>query len=147
MIKKSEKFEKKSKQTKIFYRCNKVTQRKKLQCSTGPMILCLAYSQAVEIHKTLCAQDHIPRVYYVSSDARAQIDLMFHVTKSLTSQAILENLYKVNDKIKLSNSLNNEDKPLILIVGSSDFNRVFHPIGLACCSRETQLVNFKNVLI
>jgi len=26
----------------------------------------------------------------------------------------------------------------ILIVGASDFDRVFHPIGLACCSREAQ---------
>jgi len=26
----------------------------------------------------------------------------------------------------------------ILIVGSSDFNRVFHPIALACCTREAQ---------
>lgn len=26
----------------------------------------------------------------------------------------------------------------ILIVGSSDHNRVFHPIGLAICSREAQ---------
>ena len=24
----------------------------------------------------------------------------------------------------------------ILIIGSSDFNRELHPIGLACCSRE-----------
>ena len=28
----------------------------------------------------------------------------------------------------------------ILIVGSSNFDRVFHPVGLACCSREAQLI-------
>ena len=36
-------------------------------------------------------------------------------------------------------------KNLILIVGSYDFNRVFHPIGLACCSREAQYECFMKI--
>ena len=43
------KFEKKSNQTKIFYRCNKVKQRNKIQCSTGLVIIYLADSLEVEI--------------------------------------------------------------------------------------------------
>ena len=58
--KKGAKFEKKTKQWKHFYRCNKVTQQNKVQCCAGLCLVLLANSQEVEVHKTLCAHDHIP---------------------------------------------------------------------------------------
>ena len=95
------KFEKKSNQTNIFYWCNKVKQRSKIQWSTGLVIICLADSLEVEIQRTLCVHDHISRIHSVSLEAKAQIEQMFPITNILTPQAILENLEKFNKKIKL----------------------------------------------
>ena len=57
-------------QTKHIYRCNKVTQRSEKQCSTGVVLVLMAESQEVEMHRTLCAHDHIARVFSTSSRRR-----------------------------------------------------------------------------
>ena len=53
-------------QTKIFYRCKKVSQRNPIQCSTSALLILKSENQEVEIHKILCAHDHKPRIFSVS---------------------------------------------------------------------------------
>ena len=83
---------KKTEEKKLFYQCNKVTQRCKVQCSTGAVLILSAESQEVELHKTFCAHDHIPRKFSVSIETRAENDSIFLVTKNFLPIGILENL-------------------------------------------------------
>ena len=55
------KVEKRSKSTKHFYRCSKVKQRDKKQCSAGCIIVLPVDKTTVEVHRTLCAHDHITK--------------------------------------------------------------------------------------
>ena len=48
---------KKTQESKIFFRCNKVVQRNPIQCSTGLVLILKANSQEVEVHRTLCAHE------------------------------------------------------------------------------------------
>ena len=97
--------------TKHYYRCNKVKQRSPRQCSTGLVLILKAESQEVELHRTLCAHDHIEKVVSVSQETRHEINKMFAVTVSLTPNNILENLNKINDDIVKEN----QQKPLLQI--------------------------------
>jgi len=92
-----QKLEKKTQSKKIFYRCNKVTTRNKKQCSTGIVIILPSTNTTAEVHRTLCAHDHIPRQFSVSLEARTEIDKMFTVTTQLTPANILLNLQTIND--------------------------------------------------
>ena len=94
---KAKKYEKKTKTKKIFYRCNKVLQRAKIQCSTGLVIIFPPDKTTVEIHRTMCAHDHNPRKFAVSLDARDRIAAMFKITQLLTPSTILLNLQSAND--------------------------------------------------
>ena len=85
--------------TKQYYRCNKVKQRCPRQCSTGLVLILKAESQEVELHRTLCAHDHIEKVVSVSQETRDEINKMFPVTVPLTPNRILENLNNINDDI------------------------------------------------
>ena len=60
---KCKKEEKKTGQTKIFYRCKKMTQLNPIQCSTGALLILKSKSHEVEIHKTLSAHYNIPRIF------------------------------------------------------------------------------------
>ena len=94
---KGKKYEKKSKTQKIFYRCNKVLQRSKKQCSAGLVIILPPDKTTVEIHRTMCAHDHNPRIFSVNFDVRERIEKMYQVTKILTPATILLNLQAAND--------------------------------------------------
>ena len=96
---------------KHYYRCNKVKQRSPRQCSTGLVLILKAESQEVELHRTLCAHDHIEKVVSVSQETRDEINKMFAVTASLTPNRILENLNNINDDIVKEN----KQKPLLQI--------------------------------
>ena len=92
--------------TKQYYRCNKVKQRCPRQCSTGLVLILKAESQEVELHRTLCAHDHIEKVVSVSLETRDEINKMFAVTVSITPNKILENLKNINDDIVKENKQN-----------------------------------------
>ena len=68
-------------------------------------------SQEVELHRTLCAHDHIEKVVSVSQETRDEINKMFAVTASLTPNNILANLNNINDEIVKENI----QKPLLQI--------------------------------
>jgi hypothetical protein len=97
--------------TKQYYRCNKVKQRCPRQCSTGLVLILKGESQEVELHRTLCAHDHIEKVISVSQETRDEINKMFVVTASLTPNNILANLNNINDEIVKENI----QKPLLQI--------------------------------
>ena len=89
---------KKTQESKIFYRCNKVVQRNPIQCSTGLVLILKADSQEVEVHRTLCAHDHIARVFSVSIETREEIQKMLSVTDALSPAKILLNLENINEQ-------------------------------------------------
>ena len=89
---------KKTQESKIFYRCNKVVQRNPIQCSTGLVLILKADSQEVEVHRTLCAHDHIARIFSVSIETREEIQKMLSVTDALSPAKILLNLENINEQ-------------------------------------------------
>ena len=51
---------KSTKSHKVFYRCHQVKSRSKIQCSSDCVIIKQASSTKAEVHRTVCAHDHIP---------------------------------------------------------------------------------------
>jgi hypothetical protein len=124
------KYEKLTKTHKIFYRCNQVKSRSKVQCSSACVIILLATKTKAEVHRTTCPHDHIQRNMSVSIEPRLVIDKMFEVVKTLKPGKILENLDNANLQIIKENRKRQEDpnlqketdKPLIKIPILGDLN-------------------------
>jgi hypothetical protein len=71
-----------------FYRCCRVKYREK-QCCTGCVIISPADKTSVEVHKTICAHDHIEKVLSVSIEARLEIDKMYKVVRTIRPKIFL----------------------------------------------------------
>jgi hypothetical protein len=126
----NKKYEKLTKTHKIFYRCNQVKSRNKVQCSSACVIILPATSTKAEVHRTTCPHDHIQRNMSVSIEAQLAIDKMFEAIKTLKPSKILENLDNENVQILKENPKRQEDpnlqketdKPIIKIPILADLN-------------------------
>jgi len=100
----NKKYEKSTKSHKVFYRCNQVKSRSKIQCPTACVIIKLATSTKAEVHRTVCAHDHIQKSLEEGVEARLAIDKMF----------ISANVYNMklnSDKASISSSINTDVIP------------------------------------
>ena len=102
------KYLKSTKSYQQFYRCCRVKFREK-QCSTGCNIISPADKTSVEVRKTICAHDHLEKVLSVSIEARAAIDKMFKVVKTIRPKTILYNLEEINKNYVIENAKIRED--------------------------------------
>jgi hypothetical protein len=91
-----------------FYRCCRVKYREK-QCCTGCVIISPADKTSVEVHKTICAHDHIEKVLSVSIEARLEIDKMYKVVRTIRPKTILSNLEAINRSYEKENAKIRED--------------------------------------
>ena len=62
----TKKYLKVSKSYQQAHRCNRVRYRKKKRCCAGCLIISPANTTKVEVHRTICAHDHIDRILGVS---------------------------------------------------------------------------------
>jgi hypothetical protein len=97
------KYLKSTKSYQQFYRCCRVKFREK-QCSSGCVIISPADKTSVEVHKTVCAHDHIEKVLSISVEARLAIDKMFKVVKMIRPKNILSNLEEINRSYERENA-------------------------------------------
>ena len=91
-----------------FYRCCRPKYREK-QCCAGCVIILLANTTKVEVHKTTCAHDHIEKVLSVSNEARLEIDKMYKVVRTIRPKTILSNLEAINRSYEKENAKIRED--------------------------------------
>ncbi|CAF4977631.1 unnamed protein product [Rotaria sp. Silwood1] len=147
---------------RVYYRCRKV-KRRGPQCSSSVSLLYHADSDKVTMYRTEADHDHNDNeVHGIANDVKQCIEELYNdgIKKpKLIIRALQSRQLKVPTYAQLNNYLgyykrkkygshtislgeldqwcqDNSNGFPILVIGTTDLNKAFHPLGLAICSNE-----------